>query len=570
MSLFSFFSLVHLFFAIAALAAPSPPPGISFPRDAGGADALPILNLPYAAYRAKEYNKDKDYYRFANVRFAAAPTDGLRWQKPQPPPKETKLQDGSVGTACHQAQTSSFLSWYFENNQPTSEDCLFLDVYVPGKAARGEVKDLSVLNFIYPGGYVFGSKDWFLYQTGLWLENSDNNLIYVAGNHRMGAWGFLTGPTVEKEATSNLGLHDQRAVLQWIQDYIGLVGGDKNKVTAFGLSSGGSSIMHHVVAEGGKSNPLFQRAILNSPAFLPVYDAQSMETSFQDFADKVQCRGKGIECLRKVPADALQKANVDTVMNAPVGRFGFGPAIDNSYIRDLPLNELRKGNFYPGISLLISHHENEGLTFSSSIKSDKDFDNLVTQSFPNITKAGKDELYSLYPDKPGQSAFKRTSHCLAHYAVNCNVRWMAAAYAKNGGSVRIYRLSALPAVHAQDTFLNWLRPGISFHKKLDFNAALGLDEKPRLEIDIDIDFSNPLHRGLSGKIQSLISSFAREADPNRFRKSGMKEVPQTEVKDDGLQVLDLGYEEEKVELDDLAPKKECDYWAGNAWNGRPD
>lgn len=45
------------------------------------------------------------------------------------------------------------LSWYFENNQPTSEDCLFLDVYVPGKAARGEVKDLSVLNFIYPGGY---------------------------------------------------------------------------------------------------------------------------------------------------------------------------------------------------------------------------------------------------------------------------------------------------------------------------------------------------------------------------------------------------------------------------------
>lgn len=60
MSLFSFFSLVHLFFATAALAAPSPPPGISFPRDAGGADALPILNLPYAAYRAKEYNKDKD------------------------------------------------------------------------------------------------------------------------------------------------------------------------------------------------------------------------------------------------------------------------------------------------------------------------------------------------------------------------------------------------------------------------------------------------------------------------------------------------------------------------------
>ncbi|KAK7543461.1 Carboxylesterase [Phyllosticta citricarpa] len=564
----SFWSLVHLLFAATAALAATPPPGISFPGGTGVADALPILTLPYASYRAKAYNKDKDYYHFANVRFAAAPTGGLRWQKPQPPPKETKLQDGSVGSQCHQAQTSNFLSWYFENQQPASEDCLFLDVWIPGKAARGEVKDLPVLNFIYPGGYVFGSKDWFLYDTGLWLENSGNNLIYVAGNHRLGAFGFLAGPTVEKEATSNLGLHDQRAVLQWIQDYIYLVGGNKNKVTPWGLSSGASSIIFHVIAEGGKSNPLFQRAILHSPAFLPIYDETSMETSFQNFADKVQCRGKGFECLRKVPIDALQKANQDTVLNAPVGQFGFGPAIDNTFIRDLPLNELRKGNFAKGIPLLISHQQNEGLIFVPSVKSDKDFDNLVASTFPNLTASGKDQLNALYPDKPGQSAFQRTSHLIAHFAINCNVRAMAAAYTQNGGSVHVYRLSALPAVHGQDTFINWLRAGISFHKKLDFSAALHLDKKSALSVDVDINFSNPLHRGISAKVQSLISSFARDADPNRWRRKGMKEVPPTEVMDDGLKVLDLGYEEETVETDGLAPKKECDFWAGDVWTGR--
>lgn len=54
----------------------------------------------------------------------------------------------------------------------------------------------------------------------------------------MGAFGFLNGPTVEQEATGNVGLLDQRATLQWIRDYIHLVGGDNATVTAWGLSSG--------------------------------------------------------------------------------------------------------------------------------------------------------------------------------------------------------------------------------------------------------------------------------------------------------------------------------------------
>jgi hypothetical protein len=39
---------------------------------------------------------------------------------------------------------------------PSSEDCLFLDVVVPGKALRGEIK-LPVVNWIY-GGSSFWSR----------------------------------------------------------------------------------------------------------------------------------------------------------------------------------------------------------------------------------------------------------------------------------------------------------------------------------------------------------------------------------------------------------------------------
>lgn len=101
--------------------------------------------------------------------------------------------------------------------------------------------------------------------------------------------------------------------------------------------------MHHLVAQGGQSDPLFQRAIMNSPAFVPIYDNASMETSFQDFAGLLGCEGKGIACLRNVSEAALQNASAYTCINAPKGRFGFGPSIDNEYILDLPGNEFRKG-----------------------------------------------------------------------------------------------------------------------------------------------------------------------------------------------------------------------------------
>jgi carboxylesterase type B len=40
----------------------------------------------------------------------------------------------------------------------TAEDCLFLDVLVPSKALKGEVK-LPIINWIYGGAYLLGSKE---------------------------------------------------------------------------------------------------------------------------------------------------------------------------------------------------------------------------------------------------------------------------------------------------------------------------------------------------------------------------------------------------------------------------
>jgi carboxylesterase type B len=116
---------------------------------------------------------------------------------------------------------------------PTSEDCLFLDIVVPGKAYRGEAK-VPVINWLYGGGYILGSKDG-MYDGHPIVKKSGNNVIYVAGNYRLGVHGFLSGNTVESDGTAvpNAGLWDQRAVLEWIQKHISQFGGDKNDVSVW-------------------------------------------------------------------------------------------------------------------------------------------------------------------------------------------------------------------------------------------------------------------------------------------------------------------------------------------------
>jgi carboxylesterase type B len=63
-----------------------------------------------------------------------------------------------------------------------SEDCLFLDVYVPGKALKGGSK-LPVVNWLYGGAYLIGSKDTA--DGAAIVKASKGNVIYVGGNYRV-------------------------------------------------------------------------------------------------------------------------------------------------------------------------------------------------------------------------------------------------------------------------------------------------------------------------------------------------------------------------------------------------
>ena len=55
-------------------------------------------------------------------------------------------------------------------------------------------------------------------------------ILFVSFNYRIGPLGFPQGPEAVEQGVLNLGLHDQRTALQWVQNNIASFGGDPCKV----------------------------------------------------------------------------------------------------------------------------------------------------------------------------------------------------------------------------------------------------------------------------------------------------------------------------------------------------
>lgn len=88
----------------------------------------------------------------------------------------------------------------------------------------------------------------------------------VANSLQLGAFGFLSSDDMKKHGHLNAGILDQRLVLQWVQKYVQLFGGDSRNVTIYGDSAGGGSVMLHAMAHGGTDgNRLFQKVCLYLP-----------------------------------------------------------------------------------------------------------------------------------------------------------------------------------------------------------------------------------------------------------------------------------------------------------------
>src|SRR3954454_8513964 len=144
-------------------------------------------------------------------------------------------------------------------DQATSEDCLYLDLYRPSTAKRSSKRPVIV--WLHGGGYTQGAGVIYGGQTMAALTDT----IVISINSRLGAFGYLALPQLDAETpagSGTWGLMDQLEALKWVRRNIAAYGGDPKLVTIAGQSAGAGSVCGLLAAPSAKG--YFQRAIIES------------------------------------------------------------------------------------------------------------------------------------------------------------------------------------------------------------------------------------------------------------------------------------------------------------------
>lgn len=177
-----------------------------------------------------------------------------RFTMPVPAPRWAETLDATKrGPACPQLPSRlESVTGPVVDGLATDEQCLVVSVTAPTGALN-----LPVMVWFHGGAYMSGSGEAPKYDPGaLALEGG---VVVVTVSYRLGIFGYLN---LVPGGQPNLGLRDQILALRWIKHNITAFGGDPSRVTIFGQSAGGDSVLSLILSE--ETSGLFGRAILHS------------------------------------------------------------------------------------------------------------------------------------------------------------------------------------------------------------------------------------------------------------------------------------------------------------------
>ncbi|TFY53116.1 hypothetical protein EVG20_g10257 [Dentipellis fragilis] len=372
----------------------------------------PVVKLDNGSFTGRTSG---DVNLFLGIPFARPPVGNLRFSLPVPHEPYTGTYDATAyGSVCPQQDSNiSFPALPPETlaavagislglTTPENEDCLTVNVITPANVSSKAA--LPVLVYIYGGAFEVGATATHLFDGSVLVNSSvalGEPIIFVSMNYRLNAFGFLASKEVKDAGVGNLGLQDQREALRWVQKYIHAFGGDRSRVTIYGISAGSISVALQMVTNGGNTEGLFHAGFMESGTTLPVGDISHGQRYYDALVEGTGCSDSRdtLECLRHVPYDQL-KPLVD--QSPSYGSYqsvnlAWLPCVDGVFLKDTPTNLVSQGDA-----------DDEGTffcLFNTNITTDEETRAYFQQNyFPSATEGEINRLLELYPSDPAQGS----------------------------------------------------------------------------------------------------------------------------------------------------------------------
>jgi len=319
-----------------------------------------------------------------------------------------------------------------------------------------------------------------------------HDVIVVTVNYRLGVLGFLAHPELTQTSATHssgaFGLQDQIAALRWVKHNIEAFGGDPDRVTVFGQSSGAISISALIASTLTKG--LFQRAIAQSGGLfepiqlLPEFTLPGAEQAGLKFA--ADAGASNLAELRAKPAEELLK-------------LPFRPNIivDGHVLTRAPYEIFLDGR-QNDVELLVGVNQDEGEYFiRGRTITEANFRSELERSFPAflIDLAG-------VPREVANDAEARATVAIFNRDMRFgwNMWTWARLAARNDRSVFAYQFSRLPPPESP-----WTALGATHGAEMPYVFdQLDLHALPWTQTD----------RQLASMMAAYWTNFARTGDPN--------------------------------------------------------